>query len=68
MTDIRLLADMNVSPKTVDALRQQGRDIIRVSEILPMDAEDEEILTLARREGAECVVDKMISDCGFEDG
>ena len=51
MTYLRLLADMNISPKTVDALRQRGWDIIRVSEILPMDAEDEEILDLARREG-----------------
>lgn len=41
---------MNISPKTVDALRQRGWDIIRVSQILPMDAEDEEILGLARRE------------------
>ena len=38
MTHIRLLADMNISPKTVDALRQQGWDIIRVSQVLPMDA------------------------------
>mgnify|MGYP005842355065 CR=1 FL=1 len=50
MTYLRLLADMNISPKTVDALRQRGWDIIRVSQILPMDAEDEEILGLARRE------------------
>jgi len=37
----RLLADMNISPKTVDALRQRGWDIIRVSQALRMDASDD---------------------------
>lgn len=50
MAPTRLLADMNISPKTVDALREQGWDAIRVSQMLPMDASDEEILELARRE------------------
>jgi hypothetical protein len=31
----RLLADMNISPKTVDALREQGWDAVRVSVGLP---------------------------------
>ena len=51
MTPIRLLADMNISPKTVDALQQQRWDVIRVSQVLPMDASDDEILGFARREG-----------------
>lgn len=51
MTHIRLLADMNISPKTVDALQQRGWDVIRVSQVLPMDASDDEILGFARREG-----------------
>jgi predicted nuclease of predicted toxin-antitoxin system len=42
---------MNISPKTVDALRKQGWEVIRVSEILPMNASDEEVLEFARREG-----------------
>ncbi len=46
MTHFRLLADMNISPKTVDALRQRGWDIIRVSEILPMNAKDGELKEL----------------------
>lgn len=46
----RLLANMNISPRTVETLRQQGWDIIRVSEILPKNASDLEILALARRE------------------
>jgi predicted nuclease of predicted toxin-antitoxin system len=51
VTPTRLLADMNVSPKTVDALQQRGWDGIRVSRVLPMDASDDEILGFARREG-----------------
>lgn len=47
---IRFLADMNISPKTVEALRQKGRDIIRVSNLLPTNAQDQEILELARNE------------------
>ena len=48
MTRPRFLADMNISPKTVGALQQRGWDIIRVSEVLPMDAADDEILEFAR--------------------
>ncbi|MDO8688883.1 MAG: DUF5615 family PIN-like protein [Dehalococcoidia bacterium] len=47
---VRLLADMNISPKTVLALRQRGWDVVRVSEFLPTTASDREILRLARRE------------------
>jgi len=50
MAEIRLLADMNISPKTVETLRQQRWDIIRVSHLLPVNASDQEILELARRE------------------
>lgn len=46
----RLLADMNISPKTVQALRQRGWNILRVSDLLPAKAADQEILALARRE------------------
>ncbi len=48
---LRLLADMNISPKTVDALRKRGWDIVRVSQLLPVNASDQEILDLARQEG-----------------
>ncbi|MBE7468406.1 MAG: hypothetical protein DPW09_39225 [Anaerolineae bacterium] len=50
MPEIALLADMNISPKTVAVLHQQGWNIVRVSRILPATASDEEILDLARRE------------------
>lgn len=50
MADIRLLADMNISPQTATFLQQQGWDIVRVSEVLPATASDERILEFARRE------------------
>ena len=48
MPNLRLLANMNISPDTVAALRQHGWDIIRVPQVLPMNASDQEILDLAR--------------------
>lgn len=50
MTDIKLLADMNISPQTVTALQGQGSDIIRVSEVMSKTASDLEILEFARQE------------------
>lgn len=50
MADLRFLADMNISPKTVEALCQRGWDMIRVSQVLPVNALDQEILEFARRE------------------
>jgi len=47
---LRLLANMNISPETVNALQEKGLDIIRVSQILPMTSSDAEILAFARRE------------------
>ena len=40
-----ILVDMNLSPRIVTDLRQEGWDILRVSQVLPMDAEDSEILS-----------------------
>jgi predicted nuclease of predicted toxin-antitoxin system len=48
LPNLRLLANMNISPDTVAALRQHGWDIIRVPQVLPMNASDQEILDLAR--------------------
>ena len=50
MTSLRFLADMNLSPATVADLREQGWDILRVSQVLPMDTEDSEILNFARQQ------------------
>jgi predicted nuclease of predicted toxin-antitoxin system len=49
--EIRYLANMNISPLTINSLRKADWDIVRVSELLPVNAPDEEILALGRREG-----------------
>jgi predicted nuclease of predicted toxin-antitoxin system len=41
---------MNLSPVTVAALAADGMDIVRVSDLLPVNASDEDILNLARRD------------------
>ena len=48
---LRFLADMNISPLTVNVLADEGMDIVRVSTLLPPSASDESILGLARRQG-----------------
>ena len=50
MTSLRFLLDMNLSPRIVIDLRQQGWDILRVSQVLPMDSPDSEILEFARQQ------------------
>jgi predicted nuclease of predicted toxin-antitoxin system len=47
---LRFLADMNISPQTVECLRQYGWEIARVSELLVPTASDREILAFARDE------------------
>lgn len=56
---IRLLANMNISPQTVEALQQHGWDIIRVSQVLPVTASDGEVLELARREDRVVVTQEL---------
>jgi len=51
VASLRLLANRTISPKTVEALQQHGWDILRVSQVSPVNASDQEILELARREG-----------------
>jgi predicted nuclease of predicted toxin-antitoxin system len=48
MSKMRFLADMNISPKTVEALQQHDWNIIRVSDILPANTPDYVILEFAR--------------------
>lgn len=45
------LADLNVSPDTVQRLRTEGWQALRVNEVLPANASDVVILELAQREG-----------------
>jgi len=51
MSSLRLLADVHISPLTVVALKSQGYDIVRITDLLPATAADVEILELARVEG-----------------
>jgi len=46
--DLEFLADMNISPLTVEQLRQQGWNIIRVSEKMNSNSKDKEVLAYAR--------------------
>ena len=48
---LRLLADMNLSPLTVAALKADGYDIVRVSSLLSATTADSVILELARQRG-----------------
>jgi predicted nuclease of predicted toxin-antitoxin system len=47
----RFLADLNISPRSVDALKQHGWDIVRVSALLPLRSPDKEILNHAYQAG-----------------
>jgi predicted nuclease of predicted toxin-antitoxin system len=46
--DLRFLADMNISPMTVQELKERGWNIVRVAEALNANAKDEDILSYAR--------------------
>jgi predicted nuclease of predicted toxin-antitoxin system len=59
MPSVRLLANMNISPKTVETLRAQGWDIVRVSQLLPVNATDQQILDLAREQGRTVVTQDL---------
>lgn len=48
MSQLRLIADVHISPLTVAALRSQGYDIVRSTDLLPATAPDSEILEFAR--------------------
>ncbi|RKY00019.1 hypothetical protein DRP77_12285 [Candidatus Poribacteria bacterium] len=49
---LKLLADLHISPYTVGLLRKAGYEIVRITELLPPTASDEEIIDLALREEA----------------
>lgn len=48
---MRILADVNISPRTVDWLRSFGHDAVRVSDALTSVASDDEIVKEALRDG-----------------
>jgi predicted nuclease of predicted toxin-antitoxin system len=49
---MRILADVNISPKVVACLRDLGIDAERVSNVLDARASDEEVLAEAARQNA----------------
>lgn len=51
MSSLHLTADVYISPLTVAALKGQGYDIVRTTDLLPATASDAEILELARVQG-----------------
>jgi predicted nuclease of predicted toxin-antitoxin system len=56
---VRYVADHHISPRTVAPLKAEGFDIYRVSDVLPSDAEDLQILELARSEGRAVVTQDL---------
>ena len=46
---MRLLADLHISPATVNFLRSLDHDVVRVNDILPLNASDELIIEQARQ-------------------
>ena len=47
---MRLLADLHISPQTVEFLKSLGHDVFRVNDVLPVNADDELIIEQARRD------------------
>lgn len=47
---MKFIADMNISPQTIEILKERGYIIKRVTEILESNAGDEEIIDLALSE------------------
>ena len=50
MNNLRLIADVHISPLTVADLKAQGYDIVRTTDLLSPTASDAKILELARLE------------------
>jgi predicted nuclease of predicted toxin-antitoxin system len=44
---MRLIADVHISPRTVQYLNNLGHETVRVSDVLPAEASDEEIVARA---------------------
>ena len=48
---VKIIADVNIAPRTVEHLRSLGHDVVRVSEVMSASVSDREIVEYARREG-----------------
>ena len=47
---MRLLADLHIAPRTVEFLRTLGHNVCRVTDLLPANASDEEIVERAAQD------------------
>lgn len=47
---MRLLADLHIAPRTVEFLRTLGHDVVQVTDLLPANASDKEIVERAAQE------------------
>jgi predicted nuclease of predicted toxin-antitoxin system len=56
---LRFIADMNLSPLTVNDLRKDGWDIVRVSDFLPADTTDDQILAWTRSQNSVLVTQDL---------
>jgi predicted nuclease of predicted toxin-antitoxin system len=50
--ELKFIADIHISPLTVNELKKNGYDIIRITDKLPATSSDAEIIQLAYREQA----------------
>ena len=47
---MRLLADLHISPRTVEYLKSLGHDVVRVSQVLVATSSDHQIIAFAARD------------------
>lgn len=52
MNKIKFIADIHISPLTIESLENSGYDIQRITEFLSASAEDEEIINLSIEKNA----------------
>jgi len=48
---VKLIADLNIAPRTVAFLRSRGHDVVRVDDVLAPTAVDQRIVDFARADG-----------------
>ncbi len=56
---MRFIADIHISPLTVEDLRKSGYDIIRATDKLPATASDKDIVQLAYKEKAAIITQDL---------
>lgn len=56
---LKFIADIHISPLTVEALRKKGYDIVRITDKLPSTASDKEIILLAHQERAAIITQDL---------